>query len=68
MIYLRTVQYAEFCFPSIHNGDTRKICDGKHFVPFLSKYMPHLQRLRLWRQDDFPWTSSKFILNKEIFY
>ncbi|CAF2052473.1 unnamed protein product [Rotaria magnacalcarata] len=55
----RTVQYAEFCFPSIHNGDTRKICDGKHFVPFFSKYMPHLQRLRLWRQDDFPWTSIR---------
>jgi hypothetical protein len=33
-------------------------------VPFLSTYMPHLQTLRLWREDDFPWTSSKFIQNK----
>ncbi|CAF4323052.1 unnamed protein product, partial [Rotaria sp. Silwood2] len=56
---LSTVQYVEFCFPSIHYTDNKQICDGKHLVPFLSKYMPHLQTLRLWRPDDFPWTSTK---------
>ncbi|CAF2106113.1 unnamed protein product, partial [Rotaria magnacalcarata] len=54
---LSTVQHAEFCFPSIHYTGDKKICDGRQFVPFLSKYMPHLQTLRLWRTDDFPWTS-----------
>jgi hypothetical protein len=61
---LSTVRYVEFGLPSCHRsrGDIVRI--GKYLVPFLKTYMPHLQTLRLWRPDDFPWTTSKFILNK----
>ncbi|CAF0947683.1 unnamed protein product [Adineta steineri] len=55
---LITVQYAEFCLPSCHNGH-ETIHIGKSLVPFLSTYMPHLQALRLWRPDDFVWTTTR---------
>ncbi|CAF4496811.1 unnamed protein product, partial [Rotaria sp. Silwood2] len=54
---LSTVQYAEFCLPSSSTGSDESIHIGKHLVPFLSTYMPHLQTLRLWQPDDFPWTT-----------
>ncbi|CAF4631264.1 unnamed protein product, partial [Rotaria socialis] len=53
----RTVQYAEFGVPSCHRDSNESISVGKNLVSFLSTYMPHLQTLRLWRPDDFPWTS-----------
>ncbi len=62
---MSTVQYAEFCLPGCHSGSNEAIRIGKQLVPFLSTYMPHLQTLRLWRPDDFPWTSSKFIWDKQ---
>jgi hypothetical protein len=34
---------------------------GKNLVPFLRRHMPRLQTLRLWRPDDFPWTSSMYL-------
>lgn len=58
---LSTVQCVEFGIPSCHYGSNESIHIGKNLVSFLSTYMPHLQILRLWRPDDFPWTSSKFI-------
>lgn len=61
---LNTVRYAEFGLPSCHYGFSELTHIGKHLVPFLSTYMPHLQTLHLWRHDDFLWTTSKFILNK----
>ncbi|CAF2865560.1 unnamed protein product [Rotaria sp. Silwood2] len=61
---LSTVRYAEFCLPSCHN-DYETIHIGKRLAPFISTYMPHLQTLRLWRPDDFPWTTGKFTLNKQ---
>jgi len=61
---LSTVRYAEFALPSRHMGRGEVAHIGEHLVPFLSTYMPHLKTLRLWRRDDFPWTTSKFILNK----
>ena len=56
---LSTVQYVEFLIPSCHNASNEHIHVGKHLVPLLTTYMPRLQTLRLWRPDDFPWTSSK---------
>ncbi len=61
---LSTVRYVEFVLPSCHKGRGEVARVGKHLVPFLSTYMPHLQTLRLWRPDDFPWTTSKFILKQ----
>ncbi|CAF1019430.1 unnamed protein product [Rotaria sordida] len=55
---LTTVRYVEFCLPSCHNG-YETIHIGKRLVPFISTYMPHLQTLRLWRPDDFPWTTIR---------
>jgi hypothetical protein len=55
---LDTVRYAEFGISSCNIGRKDSIDVGKRLVPFLSIYMPHLQTLRLWRPDDFPWTSS----------
>ncbi|CAM4768236.1 unnamed protein product [Rotaria magnacalcarata] len=55
---LNTVRYAEFCLPSCHNG-YETIHIGKRLVPFISTYMPHLQTLRLWRPDDFSWTTVR---------
>ncbi|CAF4734955.1 unnamed protein product, partial [Rotaria sp. Silwood2] len=54
---LNTVRYAEFGIPSCNLGRNEWIHIGKHLVPLLSTYMPHLQALQLWRPDDFPWTS-----------
>jgi hypothetical protein len=62
---LSTVRYAEFCLPSCYNSSYEIVRIGKQLVAFLSTYMPRLQTLRLWRPDGFPWTSSKFILNKQ---
>lgn len=56
---LSTVRYAEFGIPSCHVGSNELTRVGKRFLPFLTAYMPHLQTLRLWRPDDFPWTTSK---------
>jgi len=57
---LYTVRYAEFGISSCNIGRNDSIDVGRHLVPFLRIYMPYLQTLRLWRPDDFPWTSSKF--------
>ncbi|CAF4342528.1 unnamed protein product, partial [Rotaria sp. Silwood2] len=54
---LSGVQYAEFCLPSCHYDFNKVNHIGKHLVPLISTYMPHLQTLRLWRTDDFPWIS-----------
>ena len=62
---LNPVQYAEFYLPSCHYGLSERVCIGKNLVPFLRIYMPHLQALHLWRPDDFLWTSSKFIVNRQ---
>ncbi|CAF3377700.1 unnamed protein product, partial [Rotaria sp. Silwood2] len=56
---LNSVQYVEFYIPSCHIGLNEQIRIGKNLVPFLSTYMPHLRTLRLWRSDDFPWTSNE---------
>ncbi|CAF1495773.1 unnamed protein product, partial [Rotaria sp. Silwood1] len=58
---LSTVQYAEFCLPSSSTGSDESIHIGKHLVPFLSTYMSHLQTLRLWRPDDFSWTTTQHV-------
>ena len=55
------VQYAEFGIPSCHRGNNESIHIGQHLVPFLNSYMSHVHTLRLWRPDDFPWTSSKCV-------
>jgi hypothetical protein len=60
---LNTVRHAEFGIPSCNFGYNESVEIGKHLVSFLNMYMPHLQTLRLWRPDDFPWTSRKFISN-----
>ncbi|CAF4952840.1 unnamed protein product, partial [Rotaria sp. Silwood1] len=54
---LSTVRYVEFCLPSSCTSSNELIHIGQYLVPFLSTYMPHLQTLRLWRLDDFPWTT-----------
>ena len=64
---LSTVRYVEFGLTSCHHGSNEVVRIGQNLVPFLSTYMPHLQILRLWREDDFPWTSSKFVLNKPTY-
>ncbi len=61
---MNTVRYAEFSIPSCHGDTNESIHIGKNLVPFLSTYMPNLQTLRLWRPDDFPWTSSMYIYNE----
>ncbi|CAF3553227.1 unnamed protein product [Rotaria sp. Silwood1] len=65
---LNTVRYAEFGLPSCHKcrGDVAHI--GKYLVPFLSTYMPNLQTLRLWRPDDFPWTTILPDFNEGYYY
>ncbi|CAM4971608.1 unnamed protein product [Rotaria socialis] len=54
---LTSVRYTEFGIPSCHCGRNESAYIGKHLVPFLTMYMPDLQTLRLWRPDDFPWTT-----------
>jgi hypothetical protein len=61
---LSTVRYAEFGITSCNFGENEFVHIGKHLVPFLNTYMPHLQTLRLWKPDDFPWTSRKFIFKQ----
>ncbi|CAF1457119.1 unnamed protein product [Rotaria sordida] len=56
---LSSVRCAEFCLPSCHYGFNNANHIGKHLVSLISTYMPHLQTLRLWRPDDFPWTSIR---------
>lgn len=58
---LNTIRYAEFGISSCNGGRNESIHSGKHLVPLLSSYMPHLHTLQLWRPDDFPWTSRKFV-------
>ncbi len=64
---LSNIQCAEFGIPSCYYGSNDSVHIGKNLVPFLSTYMPQLQTLYLWRPDDFAWTSSKFILDKNLF-
>ncbi|CAM4849521.1 unnamed protein product, partial [Rotaria magnacalcarata] len=54
---LRTVQYVELGIPSCNRGPKKSTHLGKRLVPLLITYMPYLQTLRLWRPDDFPWTT-----------
>ncbi|CAF4543994.1 unnamed protein product, partial [Rotaria socialis] len=61
---LTTVRHAEFRLHSCHIGSNKLIHDGKNLIYLLSTYTPYLQTLRLWRNDDFPWTSNKFFLLK----
>ncbi|CAF2087003.1 unnamed protein product, partial [Rotaria magnacalcarata] len=44
---LRTIRYAEFGIPSCNLGKNESIHSGKHLVPLLSTYMPHLHTLQL---------------------
>ncbi|CAF0797340.1 unnamed protein product [Adineta steineri] len=53
---LSTVRHVEFCLTSCYYGSNESIQMGKNLIPFLSRYMPYLQILRLWRDDDFAWT------------
>ncbi|CAF3841972.1 unnamed protein product [Rotaria sp. Silwood1] len=59
---LSTVRYVEFCLPSSCTSSNELIHIGQYLVPFLSTYMPHLQTLRLWRLDDFPWTTTEHVV------
>ncbi|CAF5224328.1 unnamed protein product [Rotaria magnacalcarata] len=63
---LINVRYLEFCVPSCNYGENETVLLGKNLVPFLSKYMPYLQTLCLWKRDDFPWSSMES-LNGEKF-
>ncbi|CAF3299899.1 unnamed protein product [Rotaria socialis] len=63
---LINVRYLEFCVPSCTYGENETVLLGKNLVPFLSKYMPYLQTLCLWKRDDFPWSSMES-LNGEKF-
>ncbi|CAM2705397.1 unnamed protein product [Rotaria socialis] len=56
---LTTVRHAEFRLHSCHIGSNKLIHDGKNLIYLLSTYTPYLQTLRLWRNDDFPWTSIR---------
>ncbi|CAF2694153.1 unnamed protein product [Rotaria sp. Silwood2] len=56
---LSTVRHAEFGIPSCNFAANESAHIGKRLIPFLSTYMSHLQTLRLWRPDDFPWTSKQ---------
>ncbi|CAF3698932.1 unnamed protein product [Rotaria socialis] len=56
---LTSVVYAEFCISSCNRGNNESIHIGKHLVPLLNTHMPNLQTLKLWRPDDFPWTSLR---------
>ncbi|CAF4061089.1 unnamed protein product, partial [Rotaria sordida] len=56
---LNSVRYAEFCLPSCHKGSNESTRIGKNLVSFLGNYTPYLQTLRIWRPDDFPWTSIR---------
>ncbi|CAM4750629.1 unnamed protein product [Rotaria magnacalcarata] len=56
---LINVRYLEFCVPSCNYGENETVLLGKNLVPFLSKYMPYLQTLCLWKRDDFPWSSTR---------
>ncbi|CAF5226793.1 unnamed protein product, partial [Rotaria magnacalcarata] len=58
---LSTIRYAEFGIPSCNLGKNESIHGGKHLVPILRTYMPHLHVLQSWRPDDFPWTSRKLV-------
>ncbi|CAF4369699.1 unnamed protein product, partial [Rotaria sp. Silwood2] len=59
---LNTVRYAEFSISSCNIGNDHSIQIGKFLVPILNTYMPYLQTLRLWRPDDFPWTSNEHVI------
>ncbi|UJR38484.1 hypothetical protein I4U23_031152 [Adineta vaga] len=56
---LSSVRYVEFTIPSCNTGSNESTHVGKHLVPFLKMYMPHIQTLRLWRPDDFSWTTAQ---------
>ncbi|CAF1245187.1 unnamed protein product [Adineta ricciae] len=56
---LNTVRCIEFGLASCNYGSNESIGLGANLVPVLSTYMPHLRILRLWRLDDFPWTSLR---------
>ncbi|CAF1391778.1 unnamed protein product, partial [Rotaria sordida] len=60
---LSSVQYVEFSISSCHRNSNESANIGKHLVPFLKLHMPHLQTLRLWRPDDFPWTTESSLSN-----
>ncbi|CAF3704630.1 unnamed protein product [Rotaria sp. Silwood1] len=55
---LSNVRYTEFSLPSCRRGTNESVHLGKYLVPFLSKHMPYLQTLCLWKPDDFPWSST----------
>ncbi len=63
---MNTVQYAEFGISSSNFGGNESVQIGKHLVPVLATHMPHLQTLRLWRPDDFPWTTRKFLFLHQL--
>ncbi|CAF1469393.1 unnamed protein product [Rotaria sp. Silwood1] len=59
---LNTVRYAEFSISSCNVGNNDSTQIGELLVPILNIYMPYLQTLRLWRPDDFPWTSNEHVI------
>ena len=56
---LSSVRHAGFGLQSCHTGNNDLIRAGGQLVPCLGAFMPKLQTLRLWRADDFLWTSRK---------
>ncbi|CAF3698203.1 unnamed protein product [Rotaria sp. Silwood1] len=61
---LSNVRYTEFSLPSCRRGTNESVHLGKYLVPFLSKHMPYLQTLCLWKPDDFPWSSIRPDFNR----
>ncbi|CAF4534545.1 unnamed protein product, partial [Rotaria sp. Silwood2] len=58
---LITVRHIEFCLASCNYGLDESAHIGKNLIPLLTSYTPYLQSLRLWRVDDFPWTSIEHV-------
>ena len=56
------VRHAVFGLQSCHTGNNDLIRAGGQLVTCLSTLMPNLETLRLWRADDYLWTSGKVIL------
>ena len=61
---LSRLVHVELSIPDYYEESNESGHLGKDLVPFLSKYMPNLQTLILWRPNDFPWTSSMFLSSK----
>ena len=63
-----SVRHAVFGLQSCHTGNNDLIRAGGQLVTCLSTLFPKLQTLRLWRADDYLWTSGKVILPFSCLY